>query len=317
MTTWATAPGSVEVPDGDGPAGDVPVQGRDAGADARHQLRRRPRWRRGRRSCTGTAASTSASRPAYSPNILTWVSAGGVYAVANLRGGNEEGEEWHRAGMLEQQAERLRRLPRRRRDADPGGLDHAGAAGHLRRVERRPAGRRGADPAARAVRRGHLLRAAAGHGAVRAVRAGADLERRVRHRGGSRAARLAAGLLAVPPRGAGDARTRRCCSPCSPATPGSTRCTRTRCARRCSTPLRRDSARPVLLRAEAQVGHGARAVSRMAGAGRGHAGVRRAAHRAQGLKVTLKRAPGSGRSRGGTRPRTRSGCRSRPGRPPG
>jgi prolyl oligopeptidase len=37
--------------------------------------------------------------PAYSPNILAWVSAGGVYAVANLRGGSEEGEEWHRAGM--------------------------------------------------------------------------------------------------------------------------------------------------------------------------------------------------------------------------
>jgi prolyl oligopeptidase len=39
--------------------------------------------------------------PAYSPNILAWVSAGGVYAVAGLRGGNEEGEEWHRAGMLD------------------------------------------------------------------------------------------------------------------------------------------------------------------------------------------------------------------------
>ena len=39
--------------------------------------------------------------PAYSPNILAWVSAGGVYAVANLRGGSEEGEEWHRAGMLD------------------------------------------------------------------------------------------------------------------------------------------------------------------------------------------------------------------------
>jgi prolyl oligopeptidase len=37
--------------------------------------------------------------PAYSAAILAWVEAGGVYAVAGLRGGSEEGEEWHRAGM--------------------------------------------------------------------------------------------------------------------------------------------------------------------------------------------------------------------------
>ncbi len=37
--------------------------------------------------------------PAYSSSILAWVEAGGVYAIANLRGGSEEGEEWHRAGM--------------------------------------------------------------------------------------------------------------------------------------------------------------------------------------------------------------------------
>ena len=37
--------------------------------------------------------------PAYSASMLTWVAAGGVWAVANLRGGSENGEEWHRAGM--------------------------------------------------------------------------------------------------------------------------------------------------------------------------------------------------------------------------
>jgi len=39
--------------------------------------------------------------PAYSAATLAWVEAGGVYVVANLRGGGEEGEDWHRAGMRE------------------------------------------------------------------------------------------------------------------------------------------------------------------------------------------------------------------------
>jgi prolyl oligopeptidase len=39
--------------------------------------------------------------PAYSSTIATWVEAGGVYVVANLRGGSEYGEEWHRDGMRE------------------------------------------------------------------------------------------------------------------------------------------------------------------------------------------------------------------------
>ncbi|GAA3620045.1 prolyl oligopeptidase family serine peptidase [Kineosporia mesophila] len=38
--------------------------------------------------------------PGYSATILAWAEAGGVYAVAGLRGGSEEGEDWHRAGML-------------------------------------------------------------------------------------------------------------------------------------------------------------------------------------------------------------------------
>ena len=39
--------------------------------------------------------------PGYSAGIAAWVEAGGTYAVACLRGGSEEGEQWHRAGMRE------------------------------------------------------------------------------------------------------------------------------------------------------------------------------------------------------------------------
>jgi prolyl oligopeptidase len=37
--------------------------------------------------------------PRYSPIALQWAELGGIFASANLRGGSEYGEEWHRAGM--------------------------------------------------------------------------------------------------------------------------------------------------------------------------------------------------------------------------
>lgn len=38
-------------------------------------------------------------RPSYSPATIAWLDMGGVYVMANLRGGGEYGEEWHQAGM--------------------------------------------------------------------------------------------------------------------------------------------------------------------------------------------------------------------------
>ncbi len=39
--------------------------------------------------------------PYFSVSRVVWMEAGGVYCLANLRGGDEYGEEWHKAGMLE------------------------------------------------------------------------------------------------------------------------------------------------------------------------------------------------------------------------
>ncbi|HEY9642997.1 MAG TPA: prolyl oligopeptidase family serine peptidase [Coleofasciculaceae cyanobacterium] len=37
--------------------------------------------------------------PSFSPSNVVWMEMGGIYVMANLRGGSEYGEEWHQAGM--------------------------------------------------------------------------------------------------------------------------------------------------------------------------------------------------------------------------
>ncbi|MGL4173790.1 MAG: prolyl oligopeptidase family serine peptidase [Actinomycetota bacterium] len=107
INVWATAPGSVQVP---------PVRTRQIayrsldGTEVRMQLiapihadqpaefdapdHPRPTM------LYGYGGFGVSMTPVYSAGVLAWVEAGGVYAIAGIRGGGEEGESWHRDGML-------------------------------------------------------------------------------------------------------------------------------------------------------------------------------------------------------------------------
>jgi prolyl oligopeptidase len=97
---WATAPGTVDVPEVH--ARQVEYTSADGTivrmvviAPAKEPDRPRPTV------LYGYGGFGVPLTPGYSAGVLAWVGAGGVYAIANLRGGSEEGESWHRAGMRE------------------------------------------------------------------------------------------------------------------------------------------------------------------------------------------------------------------------
>ena len=100
VTTWASPPG--EVPAVDVTAEQVSYQSKDGTTVAMMVLA--PRAGAGKPRPTvlyGYGGFNVSQTPAYSASILAWVASGGAWAIANLRGGSEEGEQWHRAGMLD------------------------------------------------------------------------------------------------------------------------------------------------------------------------------------------------------------------------
>jgi prolyl oligopeptidase len=50
---------------------------------------------------TGYGGFNASQTPGFSSRAAFWIENGGVYALPNLRGGGEFGEDWHKAGMLE------------------------------------------------------------------------------------------------------------------------------------------------------------------------------------------------------------------------
>lgn len=98
-TTWATAPGAVDVPSVN--ARQVSYESAD-GTVVRMLLIASGEAPEGPRPTVlyGYGGFGVTMSPGYSAGVLAWVEAGGVYAVAGLRGGGEEGEQWHRDGML-------------------------------------------------------------------------------------------------------------------------------------------------------------------------------------------------------------------------
>jgi prolyl oligopeptidase len=99
VTLWADSPGTVQVPE---------VVARqvfytsDDGTRVPMFLLTPPGDERPRPTVLyGYGGFNVPMTPGYSAGLAAWVEAGGAYAIACLRGGSEEGEEWHRAGMRE------------------------------------------------------------------------------------------------------------------------------------------------------------------------------------------------------------------------
>ena len=85
-----------------------------------------------------------------------WLDHGGVWVVANLRGGAEFGETWHEQGRLTNKQNVFDDFIACAEFLIKTKYTSRRQAGHRRRQQRRPADGRGADAAARAVSRGRV-----------------------------------------------------------------------------------------------------------------------------------------------------------------
>jgi prolyl oligopeptidase PreP (S9A serine peptidase family) len=107
--------------------------------------------------------------PYFSVSNLVWMEMGGVYAVANIRGGGEYGREWHRAGMRKNRQNVFDDFIAAAEMADRQRLHRARETGHPRWQQRRAAGRGLHGAATRSVRGGVAGGRRAGHAPLQQV----------------------------------------------------------------------------------------------------------------------------------------------------
>ncbi len=100
---------------------------------------------------TGYGGYGVSQTPRFRAASRLWLEQGGVFVVANVRGGAEYGEDWHKAGNLTNKQNVFDDFAACANQSDRPAIHLARQTRHRRRQQRRPSHGRGADATSRSV----------------------------------------------------------------------------------------------------------------------------------------------------------------------